>query len=269
MPLVVLSRRCIVRSVLAALLLAGCATPDAPSAPEPPKAGVVDNVPSGGSQDGELFYQWQFEQKPFDPALEKWKDGTVAELMDTLETSPDESKRWLAAAGIGECCFGGSFRGMRFCWPSREDRQAMIAAVEQGRAGTKARVLVPVLARALDDPSRKVREAIAYSFVHIGPVGAEAVPALRAALGDEDTCVRLWVARALHGITLETDLPLETNLSAFDDADPKMREMAVYNLELMVQDARVALAHLQRLADSDPDEDVRSQARQAVASLRQ
>jgi hypothetical protein len=48
-----------------------------------------------------------------------------------------------------------------------------------------------------------------------------------------------------------------------------MREMAVYNLELMVQDARVALAHLQRLADSDPDEDVRSQARQAVASLRQ
>jgi hypothetical protein len=68
---------------------------------------------------------------------------------------------------------------------------------------------------------------------------------------------------------LETDLPLETNLSALDDADPKMREMAVYNLELMAQDARAALAHLQRLADSDPDEDVRSQARQAVASLRQ
>jgi hypothetical protein len=143
----------------------------------------------------------------------------------------------------------------------------MIAAVRQGLIGTRARYLVPVLMKALDDPSRDVREAIAYAFVHIGPVAAEAAPRLRVALSDPDVTVRLWSARALHAITLEIAPPLDTSLAALDSDDPRVRSMAVYNLEIMGRDARSALARLRLLADSDPAEEVRSQARQAVASL--
>lgn len=145
----------------------------------------------------------------------------------------------------------------------------MIAAVRQGHIGTKAQVLIPALIKALDDPSRDVREALVYSFVHIGPIAAAAAPRLRVALSDPDVTVRLWAARALHGITLEPAPPLDASVAALDNPDPKVRSMAVYNLELMGRDARVAIARLRLLADSDPDEGVRGQAHQALSSLSQ
>lgn len=263
-----LTRTRLVTTVFCVLLITGCAGSGEPGAPlnearaaaeaaGNPLAGAFYHSPPEG-----LFYEWQFEEEPFDR-------GSVAHLIRTLETSQDELERRLAAYELGECCFGASFRRMRFCWPSRDQREAMISAVQQGRTGTKARVLVPVLMKALDDPSRDVREAVAASFVYIGPVGAEAAPRLRAALGDEDAVVRLWAARALHGITLEVDAPLNATLAALDDPRSKVREMAVYNLDLMGSDARSALGRLQQVAKSDPSEDVRVQARQAIDGIGQ
>lgn len=233
-----------VKTALGVLLFTGCAGSGEPS----PAAGEATGNPLGGAfyhspQEGLLYY-WQFTQEPFDR-------DRVADLIRTLETSEDELERRVAAGRLGECCFGSSFRGMRFSWPSREEREAMISAVQQGRTGARAKVLVPVLMKALGDSSRDVRTAVACSFVHIGPVAAQAAPSLRAALADDDAFVRLWVARALHGITLEVDAPLHAAVAALADPEPKMREMGVYNLELMGQDARSVLGQLQRLAESD------------------
>ncbi len=86
---------------------------------------------------------------------------------------------------------------------------------------------------------------------------------------DHDPFVRLWTARALHCINLDPDLPLRTNMGGLKDEDPKVRTMAAYNLDLMGLDAQPALDELRRVAVSDPSEDVRSQARQAVQSVSQ
>ena len=246
---------------------AGCAS--GPSSLATATAVPAAATPVATEPSAALFYPWQFEEESFEPAKERCGDTTVSDAMQTLATSSDDRQRRSAAYRLGECCFGSSFMLMRWSCPTREDRQAMIAAVRQGRVGTKAQVLVPVLIKALDDPSRDVRKAIAYSFVYIGPIAAAAAPRLRVALSDPDVTVRLWAARALHGITLESAPSLDTSLAALDDADPGVRSMAVYNLELMGRDAHVALARLRLLADSDLDEGVRGQAQQAISSLSQ
>jgi hypothetical protein len=207
-----------------------------------------------------LFYDWQFTDEPFDT-------NRVADLARTLEHSESESTRRSAAQELGELCFGYSFWSMRFHCPNRAEREAMVTAVRQGRTGRKAKALVPVLARALADDSPHVRKDVAYAFVMIGPVGADAGPALRIALDDADASVRLWAARALHFVTLEVDGPLRTSVAGLDDPEWQLRSMAAYNLELMERDAVPALEHLVRVAESDVSEDVRRQARQAANSL--
>jgi HEAT repeat protein len=81
------------------------------------------------------------------------------------------------------------------------ESQARIGAAEfLARMGPHAAPAVPVLARALEDPSLEVRQMVARALARIGREAAPAVPALERALADTAAAVRELAARALGKI---------------------------------------------------------------------
>jgi len=264
------------------LLLASCPAPTVEERPAHEQPPVTSTDPVDSSK---LFWPQLFDPTPFDLksatyAAPDWgavvdlnvsgnwpvRTEPVAKIIANL-TYGSEEKRSRAALELGELCFGFPFSGVRHCWPEHEDLVQMRRAVQQGLIGGRPRVLIPVMIRALDDTSAEVLERIAYSLLFIGPVAMEACPRLGRALSDANPLVRLWSARALHTISGEIPGPLDTSVALLGDANPDIRTMAAYNLNLMMKDAYMAIPFLERQLD-DPVEGVRTQVQQALDDIR-
>ena len=149
----------------------------------------------------------------------------------------------------------------------RKTRQRMISEVNWGRISGRARVVVPALRAALDDGSKLVREGAVQALRAIGPEAAGACDKLREKLKHQDPVFRTLCARALHAIRLEVEVPLATQLELLEHEDPDVRSFACFSLALMEEDAKPAIPALERKL-TDPVEDVRTQARQALRWIR-
>ena len=82
--------------------------------------------------------------------------------------------------------------------------QLVMARVEAawavGGPSSGAQEVLPALAAALNDEDPIVRADAAWMLGHLGPVAVSAVPALTAALKDDDADVRSKAASALEAI---------------------------------------------------------------------
>jgi HEAT repeat protein len=144
----------------------------------------------------------------------------------------------------------------------------LVEVVQTGRIGERAKVVVPALTRALQDPSAEVRRTAAFGLMDLGPEALSACNALRERLEDADAEVRLMAARALWFIDLEAEEPIRISVAALlHDPQSDTRSKAAYNLELMGAAARSALVALEQ-ATHDRDEKVRRQAEQAFQQIR-
>lgn len=246
------------------------------------------NLPPEEALGSQPFWSQMFDSSPFDIAsavyevrepgiavidLEGFGKGAapvrrverVAAVIGNLFLAGD-GEREDAAITLGEVCFGFEFMAVRHCWPDAEELAVMREAVRRGWTGSRQAKLVPLLIRALDDSSPRVREAVVYSLLHIGPVAVEACPRLRKALFDDDHEVRGWSARALYTISADVPVTLRANLELLNDADPRVRILAANNVLLMGDDGHAAIPILRALTD-DPVEDVQSYVRSVLDSL--
>jgi hypothetical protein len=208
------------------------------------------------------------DDTPFDPARVMFDGAPVADLLRKLERGTDR-ERSRAATCMKHVYFGlETFAMLTGYWGLMpEQRGAVLKEVKKGRISPRARVLVPALVRALDDPSPEVRRRVASSLMSVGPEALSACPRLRKALRDKDAYVRAWSARALYCIGDHPMYCIDTSVALMQDEDPQVRAMAAYNIDVMGNDGYPAMPFLEKLAN-DPVEEVQRQAKQALDVLR-
>jgi len=231
-------------------------------------------MPAGGTEDNPLacaFYRNTTpdpaDPSPFDPATVVFEGKPVASLLRDLETGTDEQRVFAARCatlvwfGLSTCSH------LSGCWGvSREEVIPLLEKVKQGKVSARARVLVPPLVRALDDPCADVRAEAACSLMMIGPEALQSCPQLRKALQDESARVRAWSARAIYFVGHELAPAIDASVALLDDPEQGIRAMAAYNLDLMGSDASAARPFLE-LHLQDPVQDVRDQVRQAIDAI--
>jgi HEAT repeat protein len=135
--------------------------------------------------------------------------------------------------------------------------------------GLRKRRDVPGLALALTGGAPRDRRAAANTLIEIPD--RRALPALIAALGDEDEAVRRNAALALGELEDgrpgdELDTIVEPLVGALSDFDPLVRVSAASALGRM-RSTR-AIEPLERLAGDDPDELVRTTAATVLRGFR-
>jgi HEAT repeat protein len=135
------------------------------------------------------------------------------------------------------------------------------AAAALGQIGSAE--AVPALLPALNDEDRGVRWSAAAALGQIG--SAEAVPALLPALNDEDSGVRESVAAALGKI--EDEALAHGLLRALAHKEVFVRRKAAQVIGYYTSDNH-ALEALQKLATTDPDDEVRRAAGDALDKFR-
>lgn len=141
----------------------------------------------------------------------------------------------------------------------REARQD--AAVLLGRMGPAAREAVPALIAALKDEDVASRAAIA--LTQIGPV---AVPGLRGALKSHDTVLRFEAARILGNIGPAAKDALPDLANALTDTNPVVRALAVRAVGRMGTSAKSATPTILNLL-KDSDQRTREAAIRALIHL--
>jgi HEAT repeat protein len=119
--------------------------------------------------------------------------------------------------------------------------------------------------RGLKSQNARVRRRSAEMVGEIGPVAADAIPALTALLKDPDGAVRAAAHDALGKVTSEATLEIR---KALKDSDPKVRIDAIWKLGMKYErDAKVvAPAVMELLKDQDPK--VRGQAANILGGMR-
>src|SRR5258707_685169 len=75
---------------------------------------------------------------------------------------------------------------------------ANVAAWAPGALGPTAQAVVPALVAALKDDDVFVRRSAAYALWRVGPAAKDAIPSLTVSLKDRDAEVRGWAAKALR-----------------------------------------------------------------------
>jgi HEAT repeat protein len=181
--------------------------------------------------------------------------------------------------------------------PKNSNRQADLLAALQA-FGPKGKIALPTIIKALNSADEEVRRAAAETFGTLGPAAKDAVPEARKLLTDSRADVRRRAAQALGYIGSDAAPALPELIDQFrdadadaraaavraaasigkiavapltaalDDSDGRTRLGAVEALEAIGPEARPALPILERLAQQDPEETVRTAARLVVQKLR-
>jgi HEAT repeat protein len=128
-------------------------------------------------------------------------------------------------------------------------------------------VRIPALIKALGDPDAGVRGRAAAELGRIGPEARDAVPALIAALGEANADVRASAAEALGEIGPQEEEVVPALIAALDDPENFVRASAAWALGNIGPKAKQAAPKLKRLAEKDPDESVRHDAREAIEKI--
>jgi HEAT repeat protein len=115
------------------------------------------------------------------------------------------------------------------------------AAKDLGRLGWLARDAMPALVAALKDDDAKVREAAAQA---VGQMGPDALPALSAMLGHHDKYVRRNAVWAMGKLGPAARTALRDLCHALKDSDPRTASGAAQALGNMGADAAEAVAPL-------------------------
>jgi HEAT repeat protein len=119
----------------------------------------------------------------------------------------------------------------------------------------------------LAEGSREQRACAARTLTEFGEASAPAVPALTAALRDEDAVVRQHAAIALRCVGKESHPAVPALIELLSDDHASVRRSSVYTLaRIGAPQAEPAVAKLFKLL-ADPDCDVRTAAMTAVSEL--
>jgi HEAT repeat protein len=124
---------------------------------------------------------------------------------------------------------------------------------------------VPVLVQALGHADRTVRRMASAALTQLSP-RPEDVPALAAALKDEDAGVRANAAQCLGRLGRAAGPAAGALMGLLQDADANVRLSAARALGTLGEPARATVTALRALR-RDRQEDVRRAAAQAVAAL--
>ena len=184
-------------------------------------------------------------------------------LRDALR-DPDPGVRWHAAAAFMH--IGTRAGGVAPALLAAMDDPVWTVRNAAGRAleDVATAADVPLLARALGDPSAETRYHVARALARTGPAAATAVPELVAGLGDEDWEVRLESARALGAVGAAAGSAFAALQDLLHgDREPQVRAAAALSLAV-VEPGEPADEALRRALD-DPVPEVKRAARSALA----
>jgi HEAT repeat protein len=132
--------------------------------------------------------------------------------------------------------------------------------------GAEAKDAAAVLSEALKDPEWEVRHGIATTLGEIGSAAIETLPALRAALKDEDVWIRRTAARAITQIDPEQPgEAIGVLAQALEEKDPGIRAYFIEILSGLGPVAKDAAGALTKLLD---DEVISVRRSAAIALLR-
>lgn len=136
-----------------------------------------------------------------------------------------------------------------------------------GKMGEKAAAAIPTLIAALghDSNGEAAGDLAHFARLALEDIGLAALPALREALKDPRPNVRERVVQILRELGPQT-LPELT--MALEDIDAEVRKEACFALERIKTADRAAIEHLEWLAEHDPDEEAREEAKAALESLK-
>jgi HEAT repeat protein len=133
--------------------------------------------------------------------------------------------------------------------------------------GPEAQDALPVLKAALGDGDVAVRRKAAEALAELGPAVTNAAPILQAVLQDKDARARIVAAEALlKAKALSAKDALPVLLSALKDQDPWTRQHAAMSLGLLGAAAKEAIPALTP-ALQDPTAEVRSAAAEALKHI--
>jgi len=120
---------------------------------------------------------------------------------------------------------------------------------------------VPALIKSLGDPAAQVRVEAARGLRDFRPVTNETVRALIKSLCDPEAVVRKDAANALAEIGPEANEAVLALIKTCRDADADVRFYGANALGRINPKAKEAIQELERLAEKDPEEYVRAEAR--------
>jgi HEAT repeat protein len=190
--------------------------------------------------------------------------GDIPALIRALEDE-DPDMRVAAANALGEIGPEAMEAVPALVWAALEDEDRDVRSVAVwALGGIEPEVAISVLSRVLEDgdPDQVRTSAI----LGLRQSKGEAVPALIRALEDKDPDMRIAAVEVLGWIGPEVAEAVPVLIRVLeDDADPRVRESAAYELGYMGSEAVPALTRA--LEDEDPG--VRSAAAEALEQIEQ
>ncbi|ODA28483.1 HEAT repeat domain-containing protein [Planctopirus hydrillae] len=143
------------------------------------------------------------------------------------------------------------------------------ALIWLGKLGARAKVAIPELEHALEHPDVLVRIHALEAIVAISPETAES--RLLKMFRDEDALVRASVIENLGSLGKATPEVMSVYIAALQDSDTvgstELRHAAAIALGRLQEKAVAAIPHLNRLAEQDKSEWVRSAAIDALQQI--
>jgi HEAT repeat protein len=134
--------------------------------------------------------------------------------------------------------------------------------------GPRAKRALASLIERLNDPHLPTRQFAATALAKIDPASDLVVSALVANLKeDQPSNVRQEIVRALG--SSRTKKATEALANALFDDDPLVRRYSVISLKVLGRDAKDAAPALQKLMETETDEEIRSQATVAIDRMRE
>jgi HEAT repeat protein len=148
-----------------------------------------------------------------------------------------------------------------------QEEASYAAAQKLGELGFASRTVVPALIAALHDENQYVRNYAAAALGNIGPEAKEAVPALIVALGDESEHVRAQSSEALGKINVQAEHVVPALKLVLQDDDRHVRFMTVEALGAFGPEAGSAVQPLRDALLHDKDGNVRWSAALPLAAV--